>query len=98
MVDVDDLADVVVLQNDLLACDQRRGAARLRAVGFLRTGGVSAGGDDMARAAALLLPRLAERHWNGRIPPVRFDAVLFDGDARPQWVRAAFSIDDGMVR
>lgn len=52
----------------------------------------------LVQAAALLLPGLAQRHWNGRIPPVRFDAVLFDGGERPQWVRAAFSVDDGMVR
>lgn len=75
----------------------------VRARGNGRYGGAGASIDRakqrrLARAAALLLPRLAERHWNGRIPPVRFDAVLFDGDARPQWVRAAFSIDDGMVR
>lgn len=43
-------------------------------------------------AAALLLPRLARQHWQGRTPAVRFDAVLFDGD-RMQWIRGAFALE-----
>lgn len=43
----------------------------------------------LARAAALILPGLARRHWQGRIPPVRFDAVLFDA-GQAQWLRHAF--------
>jgi putative endonuclease len=46
----------------------------------------------LAHAAALLLPGLARRHWQGRTPPVRFDAVLFDG-GRAQWLRHAFVIE-----
>lgn len=46
----------------------------------------------LARAAALLLPELAHRHWQGRIPPVRFDAVLFDG-GQVQWLRHAFMLE-----
>lgn len=46
----------------------------------------------LARAAALLLPGLAHRHWQGRIPPVRFDAVLFDG-GQVQWLRHAFMLE-----
>jgi putative endonuclease len=44
----------------------------------------------LAHAAALILPALARRHWQGRIPPVRFDAVLFDA-GRAQWLRHAFA-------
>ncbi|WP_459616739.1 YraN family protein [Bordetella sp. 2513F-2] len=47
----------------------------------------------LARAAALLLPRLAALHWAGRPPPVRFDAVLFEG-GRAQWLKNAFEADD----
>lgn len=40
----------------------------------------------LASTAALILPDLARRYWQGRVPPVRFDAVLFDaGQAR--WLR-----------
>ncbi len=75
----------------------------VRARGGGRYGGAAASIDHakqrrLARAAALLLPRLAQRHWHGRIPPVRFDVVLFEGDERPRWLRAAFSVEDGMVR
>ncbi|ARP93343.1 YraN family protein [Bordetella genomosp. 13] len=71
----------------------------VRARGSERYGGAAASIDRakqrrLARAAALLLPRLAQRHWNGRLPPVRFDAVLFDG-AKVEWVQAAFSVDNG---
>lgn len=44
----------------------------------------------LAHAAALILPGLAQRHWQGRTPPVRFDAVLFDG-GRACWLRHAFT-------
>ena len=43
----------------------------------------------MAGAAALILPDLARRHWQGRVPPVRFDAVLFDA-GRARWLRHVF--------
>lgn len=43
----------------------------------------------LARAAALVLPDLARRHWQGRVPPVRFDAVLFDA-GRALWLRHVF--------
>lgn len=71
----------------------------VRARGSERYGGAAASIDRakqrrLARAAAQLLPRLAQRHWNGRLPPVRFDAVLFDGD-KAEWVQAAFSVDNG---
>ncbi|HEY0296964.1 MAG TPA: YraN family protein [Bordetella sp.] len=46
----------------------------------------------LARAAALLLPALARRHWRGRTPAVRFDAVLFDGQ-NAQWLRHAFMLE-----
>jgi putative endonuclease len=67
---------------------------RARADG--RYGGAAASIDRakqrrLANAATLLLPRLARRHWRGRIPSVRFDAVLFEND-RPQWIRGAFTI------
>ena len=45
----------------------------------------------LARAAAHWLPELARRHWRGRPPAVRFDAVLFDG-GQVQWLRAAFEL------
>ncbi|MCU0941069.1 MAG: YraN family protein [Hydrogenophaga sp.] len=40
---------------------------------------------------------LAARHFLARvrsIPRCRFDAVLFEGDAAPLWLRAAFDADD----
>lgn len=43
----------------------------------------------LARAAALWLPELARRHWQGAPPPARFDAVVFD-DGEPAWLRGAF--------
>jgi len=75
----------------------------VRARGNDRFGGAAASIDRakqqrLAQAAALLLPRLARAHWRGRTPAVRFDAVLFEGDAPPQWVRGAFSVQPGMVR
>jgi putative endonuclease len=68
---------------------------RARADG--RFGGAAASIDRakrgrVARAAALLLPTLARRHWAGRTPPVRFDAVLF-GQGEPQWLQGAFMAD-----
>lgn len=45
----------------------------------------------LARAAAHWLPTLAQRHWQGAVPPARFDAVLFDGD-QVRWLRAAFEL------
>jgi putative endonuclease len=46
----------------------------------------------LSNAAALLLPRLARQYWQGRTPPVRFDAVLFDLGHQTQWVRNAFTL------
>lgn len=43
----------------------------------------------LASAAALLLPELARRYWQGRVPPVRFDAVLFDA-GQAHWLRHVF--------
>lgn len=43
----------------------------------------------LARAAAHWLPELARRHWQGILPPARFDAVVFDA-GQPQWLRGAF--------
>ncbi len=43
----------------------------------------------LARAAAHWLPELARRHWQGRPPPARFDAVVFEA-GHPQWLRGAF--------
>ena len=43
----------------------------------------------LAGAAALVLPELARRHWQGRVPPVRFDAVLFDA-GQVRWLRHVF--------
>ena len=45
----------------------------------------------LTRSAALLLPDLARRHWQGRTPAVRFDVVAFDGDEM-SWLPAAFSL------
>ena len=39
----------------------------------------------------------AARHFLARLrsmPRCRFDAVLFDGEGAPQWLRAAFNADD----
>lgn len=46
----------------------------------------------LARAAAHWLPELARRHWHGRLPPARFDAVVFEA-GRAEWLRAAFAQD-----
>ena len=46
----------------------------------------------LTHAAALLLPRLARQHWQGRTPSVRFDAILFDLGHETQWVRNAFTL------
>jgi len=43
----------------------------------------------LARAAAQWLPELARRHWQGRPPAARFDAVVFEA-GHPQWLRGAF--------
>ncbi|CAB5510812.1 hypothetical protein LMG26857_00093 [Achromobacter anxifer] len=43
----------------------------------------------LARAAALWLPELARRHWQGRLPAARYDAVVFEA-GRVQWLRGAF--------
>lgn len=66
----------------------------VRARGPTRFGGAAASiGRDkqarLARAAAQWLPELARRHWHGRPPPARFDAVVFDA-GQPQWLRGAF--------
>jgi putative endonuclease len=66
----------------------------VRARGRTRFGGAAASiGRDkqarLARAAAQWLPELARRHWQGRQPAARFDAVVFD-DGQPQWLRGAF--------
>jgi len=44
------------------------------------------------RAAALLLPGLARRHWAGALPPVRFDVVAY-GPKGEVWLRGAFAED-----
>lgn len=46
----------------------------------------------VARAAAHWLPELARRHWRGRPPAARFDAVVFEA-GHPQWLRGAFWLD-----
>ncbi|SSW61926.1 YraN family protein [Achromobacter agilis] len=43
----------------------------------------------LARAAAHWLPELAHRHWQGKPPAARFDAVVFEA-GQPQWLRGAF--------
>ncbi|WP_019937015.1 YraN family protein [Bordetella sp. FB-8] len=67
----------------------------VRARANARYGGAGASIDPakqrrLTRAAAQILPDLARRHWQGRTPAVRFDAVLFDG-ARACWLRHAFA-------
>lgn len=63
----------------------------VRARANRRFGGAAAsiGREKQARAAALWLPELARRHWQGAPPPARFDAVVFD-DGEPAWLRGAF--------
>ncbi|WMD19513.1 YraN family protein [Achromobacter seleniivolatilans] len=66
----------------------------VRARGHARFGGAAASiGHEkqarLARAAAQWLPELARRHWRGRTPAARFDAVVFDA-GQPQWLRSAF--------
>jgi putative endonuclease len=66
----------------------------VRARGRSRYGGAAASiGPEkqarLARAAAHWLPELARRHWQGRPPAARFDAVVFEA-GHPQWLRAAF--------
>jgi putative endonuclease len=65
-----------------------------------RYGGAAASVDRakrtrLARAAACLLPGLAARHWQGRLPRVRFDVVAFEADG-PHWLRHAFGSIDPM--
>jgi putative endonuclease len=66
----------------------------VRSRGRTRYGGAAAsiGREKQARltrAAAHWLPELARRHWQGRPPAARFDAVVFEA-GRPQWLRGAF--------
>ncbi|WP_377814587.1 YraN family protein [Achromobacter aloeverae] len=49
--------------------------------------------ERLRRAAAQLLPVLARQHWNGALPPVRFDVVAY-GPAGETWLRGAFSVED----
>ncbi|ALM87240.1 hypothetical protein ASB57_24590 [Bordetella sp. N] len=44
----------------------------------------------LRRAAAQLLPTLAQRHWARTLPPVRFDVVAY-GPTGATWLRNAFS-------
>lgn len=48
----------------------------------------------LARAAAMLLPEVARRHWIGSPPRVRFDVVAFE-QLHPHWLRAAFWLEAG---
>ena len=45
----------------------------------------------LTRSAALLLPELTRRYWQGRTPKVRFDVVAFDGEEMT-WLTAAFTL------
>lgn len=72
----------------------------VRARAGRRYGGAAASVDRpkqrrLARAAACLLPGLATRHWQGRLPRVRFDVVAFEADG-PHWLRHAFGSVDPM--
>jgi len=44
----------------------------------------------LLRAARYFLPRLAQRHFAGRTPACRFDAVCVQ-NGRLQWIRHAFT-------
>lgn len=48
--------------------------------------------NKILRSAALLLPALTERHWNGQTPIVRFDVVAFDNNEMT-WLRAAIDLE-----
>ncbi len=41
----------------------------------------------LVRAAQLYL----QQHYGNRWPPCRFDVVLFEGNAAPEWLRNAFT-------
>lgn len=46
----------------------------------------------LLRTALYWLPSLSRRHFHGRQPPCRFDAVVLDGHA-VEWIRYAFALD-----
>lgn len=80
--------DLVMRDGDTLVLVEVRARARAS------HGGAGASIDPakqrrLAGAAALILPGLARRHWQGRVPPVRFDAVLFDA-GQAVWLRHIF--------
>lgn len=85
--------DLVMRDGDTLVFVEVRARANIQYGGAA----ASVGAEKRARlirSAALLLPNLARRHWNSRIPVARFDVVAFDGDEMT-WLRAAFSLDSG---
>jgi len=45
----------------------------------------------LIRAALYWLPSLSERHFYGRVPVCRFDAVALDG-SHIRWIRHAFAL------
>ncbi|WP_397474653.1 YraN family protein [Pusillimonas sp.] len=59
-----------------------------------RFGGAAASVDHikqqrLARAASYFLPRLAQRHFNGRTPRCRFDVIAIDG-VELTWLKGVF--------
>jgi putative endonuclease len=72
----------------------------VRARAGRRFGGAAASVDGpkqkrLARAAACLLPGLAARYWQGRLPRVQFDVVAFEPEGAV-WLRHAFDGIDPM--
>lgn len=80
--------DLVMRDGDTLVFVEVRARARTRYGGAAASIGREKQA-RLARAAAHWLPELARRHWRGRPPAARFDAVVFD-DGDPQWLRGAF--------
>ncbi|OWT74583.1 MULTISPECIES: YraN family protein [unclassified Achromobacter] len=81
--------DLVMREGDTLVL------VEVRVRSHLNYGGAAASVDwakrnRLRRAAAHLLPGLARQHWDGALPPVRFDVVAY-GPTGTSWLRGAFA-------
>jgi len=81
--------DLVMRDGDTLVL------VEVRVRSHLNYGGAAASVDwgkrnRLRRASAQLLPGLARLHWEGVLPPVRFDVVAY-GPTGEAWLRGAFA-------